>query len=64
MPRSLKNGQTPKQPRGTSEKSMQARETAQGQTVLHSHNRHKAIHVMGEEAHTDCRDVHCLHQLG
>lgn len=64
VPHSLKNGQAPKQPRGASERSMQGRETARGQTVLHSYNRHKAIHVTGEEVHPDRRDVHCLHQCG
>lgn len=62
VPHSLKNGQAPKQARGASERSMQGTETARGQTVLHSYNRHKAIRVMGEEAHPDRRDVHCLHQ--
>lgn len=64
VPHSLKNGQAPKQPRGASERPMQGRETARGQTGLNSYNRHKAIRVMGEEAHPDCRDAHCLHQCG
>ena len=57
-------GQIPKWPEGTSERSVQAREMAQGQTVQHLNTKHKTTHYRERGQPSDCRSVPCLHRRG